>query len=102
MKPANPGAASMLTAAEPEVSVILPCLNEARTVGACVTKALSALERLGIPGEVIVIDNGSIDGSDEIARRAGARVVSESRRGYGSALMRGAEEARAPYVIMAD
>lgn len=85
-----------------EVSVILPCLNEAETVGACVSKAVTTLGRLGLRGEVVVVDNGSTDGSPEIAERCGARVVHEARRGYGSALMRGADEARAPFIIMAD
>lgn len=85
-----------------QVSVILPCLNEAETMETCVTKALATLRALGLRGEVVVIDNGSSDGSPEIAARCGARVVHESRRGYGSALMRGAEEARAPFIIMAD
>jgi glycosyltransferase involved in cell wall biosynthesis len=87
---------------EMEVSVVLPCLNEAETVGNCVRKAIGALQTLGINGEVIVVDNGSIDGSRDLAKAAGARVVSEPRRGYGSALMRGFEEARARYIIMAD
>lgn len=85
-----------------EVSVILPCLNEAETVGACVTQAVETLRRLGVHGEVVVVDNGSTDGSPEIAEGCGARVVREAARGYGSALMRGAEEARAPFIIMAD
>jgi len=85
-----------------EVSVVLPCLNEAETVGTCVTKAVETLHKLNVRGEVVVVDNGSTDGSREIAERCGARVVREERRGYGSALMRGAEEARAPFIIMAD
>jgi glycosyltransferase involved in cell wall biosynthesis len=85
-----------------QVSVILPCLNEAETMEVCVTKAVTTLRRLGLRGEVVVIDNGSTDDSVGIATRCGARVVHETRRGYGSALMRGAEEARAPFIIMAD
>ncbi len=101
----NPNGAASVPAATGEVfevSVILPCLNEAETLETCVKKALGTLDRLGVRGEVVVIDNGSTDGSQEIARRCGARVVDETRRGYGSALMRGAEEARAPFLIMAD
>ncbi len=85
-----------------EVSVVLPCLNEAETVGTCVTTAIGTLRRLGLRGEVVVVDNGSEDGSAEIARAAGARVVVEPRRGYGNALRRGAEEARAELIVMAD
>jgi len=85
-----------------DVSIILPCLNEAETVGACVAQAVQTLQRLGIRGEVVVIDNGSTDGSPQIAAQSGARVVHEAQRGYGSALMRGVEEARAPFIIMAD
>jgi glycosyltransferase involved in cell wall biosynthesis len=95
---AAPGA----DASECELSVVLPCLNEAETVGACVTKAVETLRRLRIFGEVVVVDNGSDDGSGEIARRAGARVIQESRRGYGNALKRGIEEARGRFIIMAD
>lgn len=87
---------------EIEVSVVMPCLNEARTVGRCVAKAVHALEQLGVRGEVIVADNGSTDGSQEIARSTGARVVSVARRGYGSALQAGIAAARGRYVIMGD
>jgi glycosyltransferase involved in cell wall biosynthesis len=86
----------------PAVSVILPCLDEAETLETCIKKAVGTLDRLDVRGEVVVIDNGSTDGSQDIARRCGARVVDETRRGYGSTLMRGAEEARAPFLIMAD
>jgi len=85
-----------------ELSVVLPCLNEAETVGPCVRLAVETIKRLGIRGEVVVADNGSKDASAEIATREGARVVFESRPGYGSALMRGIEEARGKYIIMAD
>ena len=80
----------------------MPCLNEAETVGVCVEKAQRALRDAGIPGEVIVSDNGSSDGSQEIARSGGARVVSVRARGYGSALMGGIAAARAPFVVMGD
>jgi glycosyltransferase involved in cell wall biosynthesis len=86
----------------PEVSVVLPCLNESETVGVCVTTAIQTLHRLGLHGEVVVVDNGSEDGSARIALEAGARVVSEPKRGYGNALRRGAEEARGEFMVMAD
>ncbi len=85
-----------------EVSIVLPCLDEAATVGTCVAKARQTLERMGVSGEVVVVDNGSTDDSAAIATAAGARVVSEPRAGYGSALMAGIKAARAPLVIMAD
>jgi glycosyltransferase involved in cell wall biosynthesis len=85
-----------------EVSVVLPCLNEAETVATCVRTALDTLRRLRIRGEVVVVDNGSEDGSPEIARAAGARVILEPKRGYGNALRRGAEEARGKLIVMAD
>ncbi len=80
-----------------ELSVVMPCLNEAATVGICVKKAIDALERHGIRGEVIIADNGSTDGSQEIARDFGARVVPVERRGYGSALQSGIAAARGRY-----
>src|SRR5919201_5096321 len=72
-----------------DVSVVIPCLNEAQTIERCVGAALEVLEERGIPGEGIVVDNGSDDGSAELAERAGARVVREPRRGYGSAYLAG-------------
>ena len=86
----------------PEVSVVLPCLNERETVGICVAKAVAALEGAHIKGEVIVADNGSTDGSVELARAAGARVVHVDHRGYGNALRGGIQAARGMYVLMAD
>jgi glycosyltransferase involved in cell wall biosynthesis len=67
-----------------ELSVVMPCLNEAETLGACVQKALNTLARANVAGEVIVADNGSTDGSPEIAERLGARVIRVKRKGYGS------------------
>jgi glycosyltransferase involved in cell wall biosynthesis len=85
-----------------ELSVVMPCLNEAATVGVCVKKAMEALNRHGIRGEVIVADNGSTDGSQEIAREKGAHVVAVERRGYGSALQSGIAAARGQFVLMGD
>jgi glycosyltransferase involved in cell wall biosynthesis len=85
-----------------EVSVVIPCLNEHETVGSCVRKAVEGMERAGVPGEVIVADNGSTDGSAEIAASLGARVVPVSLPGYGNALMGGIAAARGRYVIMGD
>jgi glycosyltransferase involved in cell wall biosynthesis len=85
-----------------ELTILMPCLNEAETVATCVHKARSFLERTGIAGEVLVADNGSFDDSIELARRAGARVVSIVRKGYGSALLGGLQTARGRFVIMAD
>jgi glycosyltransferase involved in cell wall biosynthesis len=85
-----------------EVSIVIPCLDEAATVGACVDRARAALEAFGLTGEVLVVDNGSTDGSPEIAWRHGARVVEEPRRGYGRALATGFEAAEGELLIMAD
>jgi len=85
-----------------EVSVVMPCLNEAETLGTCIEKARRSLAELGVEGEVVVADNGSSDGSPEIAKRLGARLVHVKERGYGSALLGGIEAARGTYVIMGD
>jgi len=85
-----------------ELTVLMPCLNEAETVATCVAKAAAFLERTGIQGEVLVADNGSSDGSAELARGAGARLVHVAQKGYGSALLGGLQAARGRYVIMAD
>jgi len=85
-----------------ELTVVLPCLNERETVGTCVQKAVAALQKAGIYGEVIVADNGSTDGSVELAETEGARVVHVEHRGYGNALRGGIQEARGRYVLMAD
>ena len=85
-----------------ELSIVIPCLNEAQTIGVCVRKAWGSLQRLGLAGEVVVADNGSTDGSQAIAEREGARVVSVAQRGYGSALRAGVAAARGRWVIMGD
>lgn len=86
----------------PEVSVVMPCLNEETTVGRCVRKAREWFASEGVVGEVIVVDNGSTDQSRALAAAAGARVIVEDRRGYGAALIRGIEEARAEHIVMGD
>jgi hypothetical protein len=85
-----------------ELTILMPCLNEAETVATCVRKARGFLARTKIDGEVLVTDNGSTDGSPELARSAGARVVHIKRKGYGCALLGGIEAARGRFVIMAD
>lgn len=87
---------------EVEVSIVLPCLNEAATVSTCVRKAHAYLSRSGIAGEVILADNGSTDESVALARAAGARVVHVQEKGYGAALRGGIEAARGKYVVMGD
>jgi len=85
-----------------ELTILMPCLNEAATVGNCIAKARGFLERAGIAGEVLVADNGSDDGSTALAQQAGARVVEVAERGYGAALAAGIAAARGRYVIMGD
>src|SRR5579864_3042114 len=85
-----------------EVSVVIPCLNEAQSIAFCIDKALAAFRDHGIRGEVVVADNGSTDGSIEIAQEHGARVVHASIKGYGNALRKGIEEAKGEFIIMGD
>jgi glycosyltransferase involved in cell wall biosynthesis len=84
------------------LSVVLPCLNEVETLATCIKKARRSMKDLGVEGEVVVADNGSTDGSQETARRAGARVVEVPVKGYGSALEGGISAARSEFVVMAD
>jgi hypothetical protein len=86
----------------PVVSVVMPCLNEAASIAGCVAQAWEGLRAAGLAGEVIVVDNGSTDGSAERARAAGATVVHEPARGYGNAYLRGFEAARGRYIVMGD
>ena len=85
-----------------ELTILMPCLNEVRTLPVCIDKAMAFLRRSGVQGEVVVSDNGSTDGSQEVARRHGARVVHAPVRGYGAALLAGIEAAQGRYVVMGD
>src|ERR1700682_4686157 len=85
-----------------DVSVVIPCLNEANSIGVCVEKALQAFRAAGLRGEVVVADNGSTDGSQEIAARLGARVIPVAQRGYGFALRAGIAAAHGTFIIMGD
>lgn len=85
-----------------DVSVVIPCLNEAKSVGICVAKSMEAFRAAGLCGEVVVADNGSTDGSMEIAEKLGARVVRVEQRGYGSALRAGIAAARGAFIVMGD
>jgi glycosyltransferase involved in cell wall biosynthesis len=98
----TPSTADGQTAATPLVSVVIPCLNEAENIEACVTAARAALERMDVEAEVIVADNDSEDDSVRLAEEAGARVVVEKRRGYGSAYLAGFAASRGRYIVMAD
>ena len=85
-----------------QATVVIPCLNEEQSIGICVAKALKAFAAAGISGEVVVVDNGSTDRSPAIAQEHGARVIHETRKGYGNALRRGIEEAQGEYIVMGD
>ena len=84
------------------LTILLPCLNEAETLLVCLEKAYASIKDLGISGEVLVADNGSTDGSQEIAKAAGARVVDVSTRGYGAALISGINNSNSKYIVMGD
>jgi glycosyltransferase involved in cell wall biosynthesis len=85
-----------------ELTILMPCLNEAETLGICINKARKFLEKNQVAGEVLIADNGSTDGSREIAQALGARVVHVSERGYGAALITGIDAAQGRYIIMGD
>src|SRR6476659_9248684 len=85
-----------------ELTILMPCLNESRTLPTCIAKARRFIEQSGIAGEVVIADNGSTDGSQAIARDAGARVVDVPVKGYGAALRAGIAAARGRYVVMGD
>jgi len=85
-----------------DVSIVMPCLNEVGNIEHCVALASEGIARSGLRGEIVVADNGSTDGSDEVARAAGARVVYESKRGYGNAYLRGFAAARGRIIVMGD
>ena len=100
----NTSLASVSTVAEDslELTILMPCLNEAETLGACIDEAQRFLSRSGVRGEVMVADNGSTDGSQDIARRKGAVVVPVAEKGYGAALIGGIKAARGRFVVMGD
>jgi glycosyltransferase involved in cell wall biosynthesis len=85
-----------------EVSIVMPCLNEAETLARCIQNAQNAIEKVGLAAEIIVADNGSTDGSVAIANELGARVVAVARKGYGNALLGGIEAAQGTFVVMGD
>jgi glycosyltransferase involved in cell wall biosynthesis len=102
LAPQRDGASPSEKRTTPFISVVIPCLNEAQSIAEAVRRARKALDDNGYEGEVVVADNGSTDGSPALAEAAGARVVQEKRRGYGSAYLAGFAAARGDYIVMAD
>jgi glycosyltransferase involved in cell wall biosynthesis len=98
----DPAASQTVESPQLQVSVVIPCLDEAASIEACVREARKAIQAGGYAGEVIVVDNGSTDGSAELAAGAGAHVVYEARRGYGNAYLAGLAAARGEYIVMID
>src|SRR3712207_5610664 len=96
------GGPRISAAVVPRLSIVMPCLNEAETLATCIRKAQNALSELDFPFEILIADNGSTDGSQEIARAAGARVVQIEERGYGCALRGGIIAARGEWIIVGD
>ncbi|MGN0578417.1 MAG: glycosyltransferase family 2 protein [Ruminiclostridium sp.] len=87
---------------ELEFTILMPCLNEEKTIGACIEEARQGAEKLNLSYEILIADNGSTDSSADIARKMGARVVTATEKGYGSALISGINAARGKYIIMGD
>src|SRR5215213_12021795 len=102
MHPTMSPVAEAVDEGEPVVSIVIPCLNEEGNIERCVALARAVLDAHGIDGEVVVADNASDDRSADLAAAAGARVVTEPRRGYGSAYLAGFNAARGRYIVMAD
>ena len=98
----QPGRSISAVQDEIELTVVMPCLNESETIGTCITKAAKFFTEHDVKGEIVVADNGSSDGSQALAEKFGARVVSVPKPGYGSALMGGIEAARGRYIVMGD
>jgi len=97
-----PSTSPQSPASQIEVSIVMPCLNEAETIATCIRKAQHSLDDLGIDGEIVIADNGSSDGSQAIARELGARVVNVETKGYGSAIRGGIAAARGKYIVVGD